>query len=348
MAETFDPNGGFQNVFARLLDANDARISPGDASAANQAALNNAIGTAADAPWTGSGSGTVVAAVKSLLAPLLAATPAGANAIGTVGVTSLPALPAGANTIGTVNIAGTVPVSGTFWQATQPVSGTITANAGSGTFAVSGTFWQATQPVSGTVTANAGSGTMATSVADGANVTIGALADAAYAGSGNASLVAGLKGLYAAMIAATPAGSNLMGKVGLDQTSNGNTNAVTVKAPPAAPSSNLSNFRVVTGTAGVIKSSAGTLFKLSVYNANAALRYLHIYNKSSSPTLTVDSPYYTLALPPASAREVDFTQFGMYFTPGQNGIAWAYTTDDVATPATAGTSGELHFSGLYV
>lgn len=31
----------------------------------------------------------------------------------------------------------TQPVSGTFWQATQPVSGTITANAGSGTFAIS-------------------------------------------------------------------------------------------------------------------------------------------------------------------------------------------------------------------
>lgn len=30
-----------------------------------------------------------------------------------------------------------VPVSGTFWQTTQPVSGTITANAGSGTFAIS-------------------------------------------------------------------------------------------------------------------------------------------------------------------------------------------------------------------
>lgn len=39
-----------------------------------------------------------------------------------------------------VNIAAsgaTVPVSGTFWQATQPVSGTVTANAGSGTMAVS-------------------------------------------------------------------------------------------------------------------------------------------------------------------------------------------------------------------
>ena len=34
------------------------------------------------------------------------------------------------------NINGTVPVSGTFWQATQPVSGTVTANAGTGSFTV--------------------------------------------------------------------------------------------------------------------------------------------------------------------------------------------------------------------
>lgn len=99
----------------------------------------------------------------------------------------------------------TQPVSGTFWQATQPVSGTVTANAGTGNFSVvptatgsvstgnvmlagarnltgnadymsltanglkvdnsavtqpvSGTFWQATQPVSGTVTANIGAST---------------------------------------------------------------------------------------------------------------------------------------------------------------------------------------------
>lgn len=58
----------------------------------------------------------------------------------------------------------TQPVSGTFWQATQPVSGTVTANQGTAgaqkwlvdgsgvTQPVSGIFWQATQPVSGTVT----------------------------------------------------------------------------------------------------------------------------------------------------------------------------------------------------
>lgn len=38
-----------------------------------------------------------------------------------------------------VSISGAVPVTGTFWQATQPVSGTVTANAGTGTMAVSAT-----------------------------------------------------------------------------------------------------------------------------------------------------------------------------------------------------------------
>ena len=111
------------------------------------------------------------------------------TAVNTGAVTVSAALPAGSATIGAVNLAQytpltgrlptdgsgvTQPVSGTFWQATQPVSGTVTANAGTGTLAVNanitnasiavtGTFWQATQPVSGTVTANAGTGTLAVS-----------------------------------------------------------------------------------------------------------------------------------------------------------------------------------------
>lgn len=46
-----------------------------------------------------------------------------------------------------LTITGPLAVTGTFWQTTQPVSGTVTANI-SGTVPVSGTFWQATQPVS--------------------------------------------------------------------------------------------------------------------------------------------------------------------------------------------------------
>lgn len=99
---------------------------------------------------------------------------AGAVSGSEVQVDVVAALPAGANTIGAVNLAQytpatgrlpvdgsgvTQPVSGTFWQATQPVS--IAASVGvtgpltdselrATPVPVSGTFWQATQPVSGT------------------------------------------------------------------------------------------------------------------------------------------------------------------------------------------------------
>jgi hypothetical protein len=52
----------------------------------------------------------------------------------------------------------TQPVSGTFWQATQPVSGPLTdAQLRAVAVPVSGTFWQATQPVSLTSTTITGS-----------------------------------------------------------------------------------------------------------------------------------------------------------------------------------------------
>lgn len=74
-----------------------------------------------------------------------AATPAGTNNIGDVDVLTIngvaPAFGTGARgaTVQRVTIAtdDSVPVTGTFWQATQPVSGTVTANAGTGTMAVS-------------------------------------------------------------------------------------------------------------------------------------------------------------------------------------------------------------------
>lgn len=49
-----------------------------------------------------------------------------------------------------VSIAASVAVTGTFWQATQPVSGTVAVSNLPASQAVTGTFWQATQPVSGT------------------------------------------------------------------------------------------------------------------------------------------------------------------------------------------------------
>lgn len=50
-------------------------------------------------------------------------------------------------------------------------------------------------------------------VADGSDVTQGAKADAAYAGSGASTVVGVLKGLYAALVAPLPAGSNTVGAI---------------------------------------------------------------------------------------------------------------------------------------
>jgi hypothetical protein len=49
-----------------------------------------------------------------------------------------------------------VPVTGTFWQATQPVSGSVSVSNFPASQAVTGTFWQATQPISGTVSLSSG------------------------------------------------------------------------------------------------------------------------------------------------------------------------------------------------
>ena len=65
--------------------------------------------------------------------------------------------------------------------------------------------------IAGGVTVSNFPTTQAVSTADGSDVTLGAKADAAYAGSGSASVVAALKGVYAALVAPLPAGTNNIG-----------------------------------------------------------------------------------------------------------------------------------------
>ncbi len=70
--------------------------------------------------------------------------------------------PVGGSQVEVTNFPGTQAVTGTFWPATQPVSGTVAVSNFPSSQAVTGTFWQATQPVSGSVTATC-SGTVAVS-----------------------------------------------------------------------------------------------------------------------------------------------------------------------------------------
>ncbi len=88
-------------------------------------------------------------------------------------------------------MAGAMPVTGTFWQATQPVSGT---------------FFQVTQPVSGTVAATQ-SGTWTMSIDAGSNVIGHVIVD-----SGTITTVAAVTAITNPL----PAGSNVIGHVIVD------------------------------------------------------------------------------------------------------------------------------------
>jgi len=111
---------------------------------------------------------------------------------------------------------GSLAVTGTFFQATQPVS--IAA-----TVPVSGTFFQATQPVS--------LATNTPDVIDRAARLLGVLSTGA-----NTIGAVNINGTVPVSLATnTPilaAGSNIVGKVGIDQTTQGVTNAVSVTSQP--------------------------------------------------------------------------------------------------------------------
>ncbi|CAK9251259.1 unnamed protein product [Sphagnum jensenii] len=97
-------------------------LPTGAATSANQTSLISAIGST-----TSGQSGTLAMGATTTAAPTY---------------TTAQTNPLSLTTAGALRVDGsavTQPVSGTFWQATQPVSGTVTANAGTGTFAVSGT-----------------------------------------------------------------------------------------------------------------------------------------------------------------------------------------------------------------
>ncbi|MFZ2541119.1 MAG: hypothetical protein WAW75_05015 [Gallionella sp.] len=83
---------------------------------------------------------------------------------------------------------------------------------------------------------------------------------------------------------ALPAGTNLLGKVGIDQTTPGTTNAV---QDIAATSGGLSKFHLVSAAstnATNLKSSAGQVYAITAFNLNAAAMYLKLHNTAGTPT----------------------------------------------------------------
>ena len=130
---------------------------------------------------------------------------------------------------------------------------------------------------------------------DGAQATIGSKADAAYTGPATASVVSILKGLYAAITAAIPAGTNIIGSI--SERSVTTTAAPTVTASAAYTTGQvvgglLTFANAVDGTSGIINSIR--LSCKSVVTGNMKL-YLFHTNPSSSTFTDKTAPSINVA-----------------------------------------------------
>lgn len=238
---------------------------------------------------------------------------------------------------------GAVPVSGTFWQATQPVSGTVTANQG-GTWTVqpgntaNTTAWKVdgsavTQPVSGTVTTSPPS---------------------------NASTnVAQLAGTTTSVNSGNKDAGTLRVVIATDQPALTNKLLVTPDsvALPANQSVNVSQVNGVTVLTGVGASGAGAQRVVDVASGStgaappAQASYVGALQSGAtggflagitacdlSKPINVSTATTTLMVTGVSGRQVRICSFHMV-TAAANNVAWLEGTGATCGTGTAGMAG---------
>jgi len=124
------------------------------------------------------------------------------------------------------------------------------------------------------------------------------------------------------------AGSALVGKVGIDQTTPGTTNAV-VDTPVTS-----GGLSIVTGSVGAtataIKASAGQLYGYHLFNTTAAVAYVQIFNVASgSVTLGTTAPTMSIGIPASGGVTVHWDK----------GIAFGTAISFACTTTRTGSTG---------
>jgi hypothetical protein len=194
---------------------------------------------------------------------------------GNLNVAVAAALPAGANTIGAVTQSGT-------WNI-----GSITTLPALATGA----------NTIGAVTQASGPWTMNLTQANGTTLLTGTGAQ----GAGSPRVTVATDSATVAGSASLPAGSNIVGKVGIDQTTPGTTNGVTI-----APSASATIGQTPVNSAAaennhVLKASAGNLYGVYATNLTATAGFLVVLNATSAPA---DGAITPLACVPLTANGV--------------------------------------------
>ncbi|MEJ0071121.1 MAG: hypothetical protein WDO24_23005 [Pseudomonadota bacterium] len=135
--------------------------------------------------------------------------------------------------------------------------------------------------------------------------------------------------------ASLPAGTNLIGKAGIDQTTPGTTNAVVMAAATAGGASVSSTQVANNTTAIVVKGSAGTLYGIEVFNNSATIAYVKFYNAASA-TCGSGTPVQRVMIPAnaSGAGAISQTTLGIAYGTGiTSGITTGFADTDATAPA---------------
>lgn len=146
----------------------------------------------------------------------------------------------------------------------------------------------------------------------------GTPADAAYSGTGSSTIISVLKWIGGLLVAV---------RDGIISLNSYPSTYAPSKLVSAAASTN----------ATVAKASGGGVTFISGYNANAAARYLKLYNKATAPTVGTDVPTHVFRLPPSSDFMFDFSNPLIFAT----GISYALTTGSADNDTGALTAADV-------
>lgn len=295
-----------------------------------------ALGAQADAAYSGTGSGSLISISKGIFGALS----------GNLGVTI------------------TSPVDGSGNLLVSPVGITVADEAaftaGTSTFSTVGGFFQTTatsnaltngQSGQAQMTANralminlrtAAGAEIGTSAAPvGANTAqvngVTTLAGAGATGTGSQRVTVAQDTTTVAGSASIPAGTNLMGKVGIDQTTPGTTNAVTATATLGTTNGwtpLLAN--ALSTTVKAIKGSAGELGMAQCYNPNSSQIYVQVFNVASgSVTLGTTVPLLSIPIAATATGGFALSNPGINFSTAMS-AAITTTATGLTAPSTAG------------